>query len=395
MNFNSEEIKQHQRLFKDRLDQGVNLDSLSKFVEIPQLSEFSELAKGLLPENLLKYGEDGKLSMMSLNELQQALSKGLMDIKGYLEAEIMGLFKEISGEFENLTNEAKSVYNDLSNLASTIKKDSSAMSDLALSTLNGAIGLNLNTQDLGSIYKTATNSIESFTALSPKQIKSLTNPNVLGNTVKTTLDTSIEAAGAASLLLGQESLINDQLHSSSYIDLHKSSLDKKNKENDGTVKIPVDRQVYWGKGEGASPEAAAKKANSGSMLKNDYSLAVDNSKIIIGHKVTFSDDKKEREAVDVATSTKGLSIGSTYPVVAIYFDEKEKALEYMNTHKRYVTAIIKNPSFSGNKEAINKIKKNISDSKSKIEKLQSIEENMKKLKKLQEREAELVAMGAT
>jgi hypothetical protein len=46
-----------------------------------------------------------------------------------------------------------------------------------------------------------------------------------------------------------------------------------------------------------------------------------------------------------------LSIGLIYPVVAIYFDDKEKALEYKKTHPRYTTAIIKNPSNTGNKEA--------------------------------------------
>jgi hypothetical protein len=253
---------------------------------------------------------------------------------------------------------------------------------LALSTLNGATGLNLNTQSLGAIYKTASNSINSFTALSPKQVKELANPNFLGNIVKTTLDTAIEAAGAASLLTAEESLINDQLDSSGYIELSKSSSNKY-KGDDGSIRIAVDRQVYWGKGEGASPEAAAKKANSGSQLVNDYSLAVDNSKIVIGHKVTFSDDSKEREGVDVATASKGLSIGAIYPVIAIYFDDKEKALEYSNSHPRYTTAIIKNPSFTGNKEEKNKIKNKISENKAKIDKLQSGEEVTKKLKELQ------------
>lgn len=383
MNFSGSEIKESLSLFREKLDEGVSLDALMGFVDIPELSEFSKLAEGLLPKNLLKTGEDGKLSLLSLNELQQSLSKGLGDIKGYLEGEILGLFGEIAGDVQNLGNEAKSIYNELSNLTNSIQKDNSAITDLALSTLNGATGLNLTTQNLGAIFKTASNSINSFTALSPKQIKDLANPNLLGNIVKTTLDTSIEAAGAASLLISEESLINDQLDSSSYIDHFRSSLDRKNKENDGTIKIAVDRQVYWGKGEGASPEAAAKKANSGSSLVSDYSLAVDNSKILIGHKVSFSDDSKEREGVDVATTSKGLSIGAIYPVVAIYFDDKEKALQYTKTHPRYTTAIIKNPSYSGNKVEKNKIKNKIVESKNKISKFESVEENMKKIKEIQ------------
>ncbi len=381
MNFSGSEIKESLGLFKGKLDEGVSLDAILGFVDIPELSEFSKLAEGLLPQNLLKTGSDGKLSLLSLNELQQALSKGLGDIRGYLEGEILGLFNEIAGDVQNLQDEAKSIYNELSNLTSSIQKDNSAITDLALSTLNGATGLNLNTQSLGSIYKTASNTINSFTALSPKQIKDLSDSNFYGNITKTTLDSAIESAGAASLLLSEESLINDQLDSSAYPDLFKSSLEK-NKSDDGTIKIAVDRQVYWGKGEGASPEAAAKKANSGSQLVSDYSLAVDNSKILIGHKVSFSDDSKEREGVDVATTSKGLSIGLIYPVVAIYFDDKEKALEYARTHPRYTTAIIKNPSSAGNKQEKQQIKNKINEQKTNIAKLQNKEENMKKLKNI-------------
>ena len=394
MNFSGSEIKEDLQSFKEKLDEGISLETISSFVNLPELSEFSKMAEGLLPINLLKVGEDGKLGLISLNELQQSLSKGLGDIKGYLEEEIFGLFNAIKGDIDNAVSEAQSVYKELSDLGGSIQKDNSVIADLALSTLNGATGLNLNTQSLGAIYKTATNSINSFTALSPKQIKELANPNFLGNVVKTVLDTSIEAAGAASLLGAEESLINDQLDSSSYTNLHKSSSEK-NKSEDGSIKIAVDRQVYWGKGEGASPEAAAKKANSGSQLVSDYSLAVDNSKILIGHKVTFADDSKEREGVDVATSSKGLSIGAIYPVVAIYFDDKEKALEYSNTHPRYTTAIIKNPSSTGNKEDKDKIKKKITENKTKIDKLQNKEEMMARLKELETREAELISQGAT
>ena len=91
-----------------------------------------------------------------------------------------------------------------------------------------------------------------------------------------------------------------------------------------TLKIPVKRTVYWGKGEGATPEGAAKKANTGNKLVDDYSLLVDNKEILIGCKVKFEDDKKEREAVDVATPSKGVAISKEYPTVAIYFDRKKR-----------------------------------------------------------------------
>jgi hypothetical protein len=104
---------------------------------------------------------------------------------------------------------------------------------------------------------------------------------------------------------------------------------------------------------------------------------------LIGDKVTFADDSKEREGVDVSTSSKVLSIGAIYPVIAIYFDDKEKALEYSNSHNRYTTAIIKNRSSTGNKEEKNKIKNKITENKAKIDKLQNGEEVTKKLKELQ------------
>lgn len=396
MNFGASEIQKDLASFKEKLDEGITLDTILGATNLPFLSEFSKKAEGLLPINLLKIGVDGKVGLLSLTELQQALASGLSDVKGYLEGEVLGLFNSIKGDVENVVNEGKNILNEISNVSSSIQKDNSKMTDLALEILNGATGLNVNAQSLGAIYKTATNSINSFTALSPKQLKDLSNPDFFGKIVNTTLDTAIEATGAASMLLGEQSLINDQLDSSAYLDLFNTNVNIKKKEKDGTIRIAVDRQVYWGKGEGAVPEAAAKKANSGSQLKNDYSLAVDNSKILIGHKVTFSDDKKEREGVDVATASKGLSIGAIYPVVGIYFEKKEDALAYMKSHPRYVTAIIGNPTaVTGDKADKKKIKEKITESKAKVETLTSKEENMAKLKALETRRDQLIAQGVT
>jgi hypothetical protein len=177
----------------------------------------------------------------------------------------------------------------------------------------------------------------------------------------------------------------------SVIESGKNLLPKENPDDPSKEKVTVYRTVYWGKGEGALPEAAAQKANSGNKLKDDYSLAVDNSKVIIGSKVKFADDKKEREAVDVATPSKGITTSGENPTVAIYFETKEKAQAYLKAHpERNVLATITVPSPKEN-EKKQELKKKAKETKTTITK----EEAMQKLKELEKREAELVAMGVT
>ena len=388
MNFNSSEIQQEAKNILSKLDLGVALNEIESIVQLPELSQFSQLAEKFLPKNLVKFGEDGKVSLLSLTDLQQSLNSGLNDIKGYLEGEILGLFQTVKGEIDAIYAEGKEVYQELSNLKSIFEKDNSKVADLALSTLNNTTGLNLDVQQLGAIYKTATNTIDSFTKLSPKQLRDLSNPEYYKKVVNTTLNTTLEATNTAALLATGQSLINDQIDSSGYIDFFKENAKKKVDEKDNTQKIAVERKVYWGKGEGATPESFAKKSNSGSKLVSDYSLAVDNSNILIGAKVKFSDDSKQREAVDTATPSKGLSPSGTYPVIGIYFDDKEKALEYTKKYpEKYVTAIMELPTDQRKKEAT-KIKKNNKELEKKAEKLQSKEEMVKRL-------AELEAQGYT
>ena len=334
MNFSASEIQEDLQTIKDKLDEGVTIDDLLSIVDLPILSEFSQLADGLLPVNLIKVGADGKVDLLSLTELQQALSKGLGDIKDYLEGEVLGLFNALKGEIETVYNQAKEVYDELSNLGDTLQKDNSLIFDTAISTLNGATGLNINAQSLATLKKAGQDTMKSFSQLSPKQIKDLTDPDFFGKIVSTTLDASIAATGVAAEILGEESTINTQLDSSSYMDLFKS-------EKEDEVKIAVRREVYWGKGEGATPEAASGKSTSGAELVDDYSLAVDNTEILIGNKVTFSDDSKEREAVDIATRAKGITITGSYPVVAIFFKERKNAMEYKKKYPNFITATIK------------------------------------------------------
>jgi hypothetical protein len=343
---------------KNKLDENVSLDIITNATNLPELSEFSKLAEGLLPQNLTKFDENGKLGLVSLNELQSALFNGLTDIKGYLEKEITGVFNSIKGEIEGVYDEANAVYDDLSNLAKNIQNDSSVIADLAVSSLNSATGLNVEVQDLANLQTTVSNTIESFSQLSPKKVKNLADPKFFGRVVNATLNTSLDLVGQTAELTAIQGLLNDQIDSSGYVNMFKSAIESgknilpKDKPSDDTkYNVTVYRTVYWGKGEGALPEAAAEKANSGNKLKDDYSLAVDNSKIILGSKVSFADDKKEREAVDVATPSKGITTSGENPTVAIYFETKEKAQAYLKAHpERNVLAKVTVPSPKENEE---------------------------------------------
>lgn len=398
MNLNAPDFLNDLKGIESKLDEGVSLDTIANAANLPELSEFSELAKGLLPENLIKFDENGKLGLVSLNQLQSALFNGLTDIKGYLENEITGVFNSIKGEIEGVYNEAKAVYDDLSNLAQNIQNDSSVVADLAVSALNSATGLNVNVQDLANLQTTVTNTIESFAQLSPKKVKDLADPKFFGRVVNATLNTSLDLVAQTAELTAIQGLLNDQLDSSGYANLFKGAIEsgknllpKEKEEDDTKYNVPVYRTVYWGKGEGALPEAAAEKANSGNKLKNDYSLAVDNSKIILGSKVKFADDKKEREAVDVATPSKGITISGENSTVAIYFETKEKAQAYLKAHpERNILASVTVPSPKENQEKQD-LKKKAKEKKTTMTK----EEAMERLKELEKREAELVAMGAT
>jgi DNA-binding transcriptional MerR regulator len=400
VNFDAPDFQNDLKSIAGKLDSGFSLDSISN---LPQLSEFSELAKGLLPQNLIKEDENGKLGLPSLTELQQALSKGLGDVKGYLEKEITGVFQSLKGEVEGVVDEGKKVYEELANLGSSIQNAGAQVSDAALEAFNGATGLNVTAQDLGNLQATATNTIESFSKLSPKKLKSLQDPNFFGRIVDSTLNTTLDLTGMSAEMAAMQSLINEQIDSSAYTSLFQTSIEssknvqpKEKEDEEIKYKTIVYRTVYWGKGEGALPEAAAKKANSGNKLKDDYSLAVDNSKILVGSKVTLSDDKKEREAVDVATPSKGITISETNPTLAIYFDTKEKAQAYLKSHpERNVVATVVVPSSMDNKKK-QEIKKKIAAKKKEMEeKNKKIEEEIKQIdKKIEDLEGKIAGIEA-
>lgn len=402
MNLNAPDFLNDLKNTKDKLDSGISLDEIQSALNVPELSDFSKLAQGLLPENLIKADVFGKIGLPSLKDLESTLYSGLTDIKDLVKNQITGTLDAITGQAQAVFDEAKSVYEDLGNMVSEIQKDSSTVSDIGLGALNNITGLNVTTQSVGNLQKSITNSIDSFTALSPKKIKDLADPEFYGRMVDATMQNTLDAAKKNAELAGLQGILNDQIDNSGYPAMFKSAIESgknllpKKKESDDTqYKIVVKRTIYWGKGEGATPEGSSKKANTGNKLVDDYSLLVDNSKVLVGSKVKFEDDKKEREAVDVATPSKGISISTEYPTIAIYFDTKEKAQAYMKSYSNdVINAIITVPS-----QKENDIKQKIKEkAKSKIDELKKLEKPTKaeinaKIAALDKRIAELEVLA--
>jgi len=381
VNFNAPDFLKDLENTKDKLASDVSLEEIQSALNVPKLSDFSNLAKGLLPENLIKFDDLGKIGLPTLSDLEASLYTGLTDITDHVKNQITGTLDAIKGEAQAAFDQAKSVYEDLGNMVSEIQKDSATVSDIGLGALNNVAGLNLTSQSVGNLQKSISNSIESFTALSPKKVKDLADPEFYGRMVDATMQNTLDAAKKNAELAGLQGVLNDQIDSSGYVAMFKGAIESgknllpKEKESDDTkYKIVVKRTIYWGKGEGATPEGSSKKANTGNKLVDNYSLLVDNNKVIIGSKVKFEDDKKEREAVDVATPSKGISISTEYPTIAIYFDTKEKAQAYMKSFPNdVINAIITVPS-QKDKNIKDKIKEK---AKLKIDELKKLEKPTK------------------
>ena len=375
-----------------KLGDGFDMNQLKSAGSLPSLSDFAEKAKGLLPENLSKIAPDGKITMPSMTELKQSISDGLGNIRGELDKQISSKMEAIKGEANAVIGQGQEIFGQMKDASANLQKNASLATNKALETLNGATSLGSNSQNIGKIYNSATNTIDGFLTLSPKKLKDLASkPEYYEELKKATLEASVAKSGLTAELNTQQSLINEQLENSSYKDLLSSAtFSTKNKnifskifgnsDKDFTIVTSVERTVYWGSGEGATPEASAKKANSGAKLVTDYSLAVDNSTILIGCKVTFSDDKKEREGVDIATPSKGINKSSTSPIIAIYFETRDEAFAYLEKYpEKIVSATVKFPIAEGQK-AIDVKKKYLEGIKNKItEQNKKIAELQKKL----------------
>ena len=173
MNFESPEIQNALKEIEGKLGDGFDMNQLKSVGSLPSLSDFAEKAKGLLPENLSKIAPDGKITMPSMTELKQSISNGLGNIKGELEKEISSKMEELKGEANAVIQQGQEVFGQIKDAAANLQKNASLATNKALETLNGATSLGSVSQNIGKIYNSATNTIDSFLKLSPKKLKDL------------------------------------------------------------------------------------------------------------------------------------------------------------------------------------------------------------------------------
>jgi hypothetical protein len=331
MNFDASEIIEN----SIDLDEGVNAEDISKMFELPELSEFSELGKKLLPENFLKTDSNGKINLLSLKELKVALSKGSNDLKEYFKKEIYNRFNSLKGEIKDVSSVLNLLY-DTFNIEKDLQDNDNLISDLSLSNLEDMDKINGNVQILGNFKKVSAVILNKNSDLSPKQIKKLNDIDFFDEiTNKTLKETMIETEKEAEKTAGQ-SIKDTQLDESSYLNL---ILNNRRRE----FELIVERQVYWAKGEGSISETYANRSSwSGAKLLNNYSLAVDNVNVLIGDKVLFLDESIEREGVDITNISKQ-AFNFFYPVIGVFFEKRDDAIKYAFDYKRYVRVLIKRP----------------------------------------------------
>jgi hypothetical protein len=343
VNFNCDEIQKDLRDFSKKVPPENNINEIMEAMNFSKMSEFSESLKKLLPDNLMKVEDNGKISLLKGKLKESVFSENTENIKKIIEDEVNGVVEGLKGNFK-MNKVVSSVYDDLNQIQSVIDENSNIASNLAISSLNEAKKINTDVQNLAYMMNASKKTIDSFTNLSPKKIRDLqNNPDFENALKKAASEMALNKIKLESELIANESLINQQLDNSSYIELFNRSISNNLSSEDFTLKIFVERTVYWGNGDGAILDSYSKKTSTGFKLINNYSLAVDNSNILLGCKITFSDEiEKEREAVDVLNQSKGITKSGRNPVVAIFFDNKKDAVEYIEKYpSKIVEATIK------------------------------------------------------
>lgn len=332
MNFDAPEVKEDSMDLNKNLDEGVNIEDVSKIYELPELSEFSELGKKLLPENLLKANPNGKIELLNLKELKIALSEGVNNLRGYFEKEIYALFNSLKGEI-NGSSRSNDLYN-VFDIEKDLQNNDNTISNLSLSNLDDMLKINGNIQVLGTLKKTSDTVLKQNSNLSPKQIKRLNDPEFFNEITNKTLNETIIETENEAKNTAELSIKNTQIDESSYLNL---IINNSRRE----FELVVERQVYWSKGDNSIYDTYTNKSSwNGAKLVNNYSLAVDNLNVLIGDKVLFLDENVEREGTDITDLSKQ-AFNFFYPVIGVFFDEREDALKYISKYKKYVRVRIK------------------------------------------------------
>ncbi len=378
MNFNCSEIQKDLRDISGKIPKDVDINEILDAIKTPSLSNFSESARMLLPKNLYQIDKNtGELKLQSAGFLSESITSAVDNIQDILSDNIEQTLKGIRGDLD--LEEKSSTYYDLEQVSEILEENSAIPLNNALEVLNNAKILNEDASNLSSIYNASDETIEDFTKMSPKNIRDLGINDEYYNKVKDSiLESAVRKTKLESELVSQEGLINHQLDNSAYENLFATSFSNNFSTEDFELTMTVQREVYWADGEGSSIDSSSKTTFTGFKLLNDYSLAVDNTSILIGCKISFSDEtvSKEREAVDILNQSKGISLNGNFPVVAIYFDTKKEALVYLEKYpKKIVSAKIKYPMTKRNensnkkKERLNEIKKKIEEENARISRL--------------------------
>lgn len=378
MNFNCSEIQKDLRDISGKIPKDVDINEILDAIKTPSLSNFSESARMLLPKNLYQIDKNtGELKLQSAGFLEESITSAVDNIQDILSDNIEQTLKGIRGDLD--LEEKSSTYYDLEQFSEILEENSAIPLNNALEVLNNAKTLNEDASNLSSIYNASDETIEDFTKMSPKNIRDLGINDEYYNKVKDSiLESAVIKTKLESELVSQEGLINHQLDNSAYENLFATSFSNNFSTEDFELTMTVQREVYWADGEGSSIDSSSKTTFTGFKLLNDYSLAVDNTSILIGCKISFSDETltKEREAVDILNQSKGISLNGNFPVVAIYFDTKKEALIYLEKYpKKIVSAKIKYPVAKRNensnkkKERLNEIKKKIEEENDRISRL--------------------------
>ena len=375
MKFNSSEIKNNLEKIKDKIPEDINIQEIYKSINLPQLSDLSESFKKIIPKNLLQYAENGELALLKLKDLKGKIEDSANNIKDIVTEKVNNSFDAIKDNFNINDNTLKNITDTVSKFK---KENESIVNTLALKGLNNANILNSESQDIASFHNITNKTIQEFSNLSPKNMRTFqTNEKYAKELKEATVNVILNKTKLEAELMGQESLLNQQLDNSSYENLFAFSLNET--ENNISKDIVVERTVYWANGGGMFLDNVTDTTSSGYKLMNNYSLAVDNSNILIGSKIIFSDEEnKERECVDIALKSKGISKTTSYPVVAVYFNTEDEAMEYLQKYpQKTITAKVtysfsdRNSKVNAKKEKIEKIKNKILEEENKVKEIKN------------------------
>ncbi len=105
--------------------------------------------------------------------------------------------------------------------------------------------------------------------------------------------------------------------------------------------------VYWQHGSGTDAWTASGKSSTGRPLRCRQTAAVDPSVIPYGSKILLPEAGKFLEAVDTGSAVKSRkaarAMGRNVPVVDVFFESKDEALEWAHNNPHFMRAYVVAP----------------------------------------------------